>query len=123
MQTLTDLEVHLLYEIYEVTLRENTIVAGGEGRTRLQPDIFSAGKSVRDRLVEAIAAINLSSAQVLRVREILTEYKEISLDPSTINQEGYAFKPQRNVDLLRSRLYPYTGILFVKNTDNKLKLG
>lgn len=123
MQTLTESEVFLLYEIYEITLRENTVVAGGEGRSRLQPDIFSMGKSIRDRLVEAIAAINLSPPQVSRVKEILAEYKEISLDPSMINQEGYAFKPHRNIELLRDRLYPYTGIIFVKNSCNKIFRG
>jgi hypothetical protein len=120
---LTDLEVNLLYEIYEITLRENTVVSGGSGQSRLQPDIFSAGKTIKDRLVEAIAAINLSPSQIARVREILTEFKDISLDPSSIDQAGYSFRPHRNIEILRERLYPYTGILFYKGGGNRLLHG
>lgn len=120
---LTDLEVNLLYEIYQITFRDSTVVAGGDGQSRLQPDTFSAGKSIRDRLVEAIAQINLSASQVARVREILTEFQDISLDPSSIDQAGYRFRPRESIENLKKRLYPYTGILFSTNTSNRLLLG
>jgi len=120
---LTDLEVDLLYEIYEITYRTNTVVSGGDGQSRLQPDFYSAGVTIRDRLNESIAAINLSPSQTTRVKELLAEFKDLSLDPSSIDQSGYRFRPMENIKVIRQRLYPYTGILFYKSKDNRLLRG
>lgn len=121
---LSEHHVGLLYEIYEITFRENTVVAGGNGTTRIQPDIYASGQSVRDRLNQAITLINASEYQSTRVKEILEEYEELSLDPSTINKEGYNLRPLKNINLLRKRLYPYTGILLFNGSyNNSYSLG
>lgn len=109
---LTDREIGLLYEIYEMTFRDYTVVAGGRGQSRLMPDIYSSGASVRDRLVNAIKEINECESEVVLVRSILTEYEDFRLDPSKIKQAGYNFNPPDNLRVVRDRLYSYTGILF-----------
>ena len=111
-QFLSDRQVNLLYEVYEITARETTVVAGGEGMSRLQVDLFGAGKSVRDHLEGAIIYINESDARVERVSEILEEWVELSLDLSKIDSDGYALRPSKNIRAIRDRLYPYTGIVF-----------
>lgn len=120
---LTDHEVGLLYEVYEVTLRDTTVVSGGSGQSRLMPDLYSSGASVRDRLVEAIAQINDNPAQVDRVRTILGEFEELSLDPSRIDKDGYQLRPSNNIKAIRARLYPYTGILFNPGNAGRVNLG
>lgn len=127
-QFLSDRQINLLYEVYEITARDTTVVAGGEGTSRLQVDLFGAGKSVKDHLEGAIAYINESDARVERVSEILDEWQELSLDPSKIDSDGYALRPVKNIKAIRDRLYPYTGIVFVaspstSNSNNRLPLG
>ncbi|NWF61783.1 MAG: hypothetical protein HXY43_21620 [Fischerella sp.] len=122
---LTDHQVNLLFEVYEITVRSTTVVIGGEGTSRLQPDLFGSNTSVRQALLDAIAAINESQSQVERVGVILEEFECISLDPSNIDKDGYQLRPHKNLAAIRARLYPYTGILFQKNgsESNKFKLG
>lgn len=122
---LTDHQINLLFEVYELTQRDTTSVVGGEGTSRLQPDLYNSGKSVREKLLEAIAAINESPAQVERVGTILEEFESLSLDPSNIDQAGYQLRPNKNLAAIRTRLYSYTGILFQKNTNynNRVNLG
>lgn len=120
---LTDYEIGLLYELYEITLRDTTVVAGGSGQSRLMPDLYSSGSSVRDRLNQAIQKINQTAFEVERVREILKEYAELSLDPSRIDKEGYQLRPENNINNLRKRLYPYTGILFLNSNNQQFRLG
>lgn len=120
---LTNHEIGLLYEIYEITFRDDTVVADGRGRSRLQPDIYSKGLSIRERLNESIAFINASLSQEERVRTILQDFEELSLDPSPIDQQGYSLRPNKNIKNLRNRLYPYTGILYGDNDNNKLLIG
>jgi len=121
--TLTDYEIGLLYEIYEITLRENTVVDGGSGQSRLMPDLFSAGKSIQDRLQESIGEINTFPTQVQRVRVILREWERLSLDPSHIDQDGYQLRPAQNIKAIRRSLYPYTGILFNPVADQRVTIG
>lgn len=120
---LTDHEVGLLYEVYEITMRDNTVVSGGSGQSRLMPDLFSSGSSVRDRLNQAIQQINLFPAQVERVRAILTEFEELSLDPSKIDKDGYQLRPGNNLKAIKTRLYSYTGILFNSSNSQRLSIG
>lgn len=122
---LTDHQVNLLFEVYEITQRDTTVVVGGEGTSRLQPDLFNSNTSVRQTLLDAIAAINESSSQCLRVGAILEEFECISLDPSNIDKDGYQLRPNKNLAAIRARLYPYTGILFKKNgsESNRFCLG
>ena len=123
--SLTDHQVNLLFEVYEITQRDTTVVVGGRGSSRLAPDLYNSNTSVRDTLKSAIAKINESPSEVERVGEILEEFKCISLDPSNIDKEGYQLRPSKNLDAIRARLYPYTGILFQKNGDksNRFCLG
>jgi hypothetical protein len=120
---LTDHEVGLLYEVYEITMRDYTVVSGGSGQSRLMPDIYASGASVRDRLVQAIEQINLSPAQVERVQAILAEFEELSLDPSKIDKDGYQLRPSNNIKTIRTRLYPYTGISFNSSAGQRLSIG
>lgn len=120
---LTDHQINLLFEVYEITQRDTTVVVGGEGTSRLQPDLFS-NTSVRQALLDAIAAINDSPSQVERVGVILEEFECISLDPSNIDKDGYQLRPHNNLAAIRARLYPYTGVLFKKNSGcNIISLG
>jgi hypothetical protein len=109
---LTDHQVNLLFEVYEISVRDTTVVVGGEGTSRLQPDLFNSNTSVRQALLNAIALINESQSQVERVGTILEEFECISLDPSNIDKDGYQLRPHKNLAAIRARLYPYTGILF-----------
>jgi hypothetical protein len=120
---LTDHEIGLLYEVYEITLRDNTAVSGGSGQSRLMPDLFSYGNSIQNRLQSSIEQINLFSSQVERVQAILAEFEELSLDPSKIDKDGYQLRPSNNIKTIRTRLYPYTGILFNSSAGQRLSIG
>jgi len=120
---LSDTEVGYLYEIYELTFQQYTVVMGGEGQSRLQVDLFSAGKSIRDQLTYAIQQINQNPAWENRVRAIVTEFEGWALDPSPITQQGYEFRPERNLKTIRKRLYPYTGIIVDPGNGNRIPLG
>ena len=119
---LTDHEIGLLYEVYEITMRGTTVVAGGSGQSRLMPDLFSSGQSIRDRLIQAIDQINLFPAQVERVQAILAEFEELSLDPSKIDKDGYQLRPGNNLAAIRRRLYIYTGILFNSSAAQRISV-
>jgi len=120
---LTDHEIGLLYEVYEITMRDNTVVAGGSGQSRLMPDLYSYGFSVQNRLTQAIEQINLFPSQVARVQAILAEFEAIALDPSKIDKDGYQLRPENNLKAIRTRLYPYTGILFNSPSSCRLSIG
>ena len=122
---LTDYQVNLLFEVYEITQRDTTVVVGGEGSSRLAPDLFNSNTPVRQALYDAIAVINQSSSQTERVGTILEEFECISLDPSNIDKDGYQLRPNKNLAAIRRSLFPYTGILFQKNSgcDNRITLG
>jgi hypothetical protein len=121
---LTDHQVNLLFEVYEITQRDTTVVVGGEGSSRLEPDLFNSNTPVRQALTDAIAVINNLPSQVERVGTILEEFECISLDPSNIDKDGYQMRPDKNLAAIRRSLYPYTGILFKKNAGiNKIPLG
>jgi hypothetical protein len=120
---LTDHEIGLLYEVYEITMRDNTVVSGGSGQSRLMPDLFSSGQSIRQRLQSSIDQINLFPSQVERVQAILAEFEELSLDPSKIDKDGYQLRPANNLAAIRRRLYIYTGILFNSSATQRLSVG
>ena len=122
---LTDHQINLLFEVYEITQRDTTVVVGGEGSSRLQPDLFNSNTSVRQALLDAITAINNLPSQAERVGVILEEFECISLDPSNIDKDGYQLRPNKNLAAIRRSLYPYTGILFKKNSGmcNIIPLG
>ena len=111
---LTDHEIGLLYEIYEISFRSSTVIIGGSG----QLSSYDTTVSVQETLASAITSINSMSAQVERVRVILKEFEELSLDPSNIDKDGYQLRPSHNLRTIRTRLYPYTGILFNTNRCN-----
>lgn len=114
----------LLYEIYEITTMPFTVVAGGEGTSRLEPDLFNAGRTVKEQLELAITAIGSNPAQQLRVEEILKEWEELSIDPSKIEADGYTLKPEKNIRAIRKRLYTYTGIIYKEDLfGNRYQLG
>jgi uncharacterized protein YggE len=121
---LSERSVSLLHEIYEITTMPNTVFAGGEGTSRLVPDLFNAGLSVREQLEKAIEQINQNPSVITRIEEILAEWEELSIDPSKIEQEGYFLKPEKNIKAIRKRLYTYTGIIFSGDISfNRIPLG
>lgn len=120
---LSDQEIGLLFEIYEITFRDYTVVSGGSGQSRLMPDLFSAGKSIRDALLIAIDDINANPSHVERVQAILVEFEQLSLDPSKIDSSGYSLRPDNNLRAIRERLYTYTGVLFLKGGNFKINIG
>ncbi|MBW4478606.1 MAG: hypothetical protein KME54_17540 [Tolypothrix brevis GSE-NOS-MK-07-07A] len=122
---LTDHQTNLLFEVYEITQRDTTVVVGGEGSSRLEPDLFNTNTPVRQALISAIASINESPSQVERVGVILEEFECISLDPSNIDKDGYQLRPDKNLAAIRRSLYPYTGILFKSggSRSNRFCLG
>jgi hypothetical protein len=87
------------------------------------PDLFSSGQSIRQRLQSSIEQINLFPSQVERVQAILAEFEELSLDPSKIDKDGYQLRPGNNLKAIRTRLYPYTGILFNSSATQRLSVG
>lgn len=118
---LTDHEIGLLYEIYEISFRAKTVVTSPGGQvTFSESTIFS----IQNALSEAITLINANTAHCERVQVILQEFEELSLDPSNIDQEGYQLRPARNIKTIRTRLYPYTGILVNSpNQSGRLLIG
>jgi uncharacterized protein YggE len=120
---LSDHQINLLFEVYEITQRDNTVIVGGEGTSRLQPDLFNSNIPVKQALLNSVAAINESASQIERVGVILEEFECLSLDPSDINKDGYELRPKKNLAAIRARLYPYTGILFINNGSSRIPLG
>lgn len=120
---LSDAEIGLLFEIYEITFRDYTVASGGSGQSRLMPDLYSAGRSIRDALLLSIDGINANPSHVERVQAILVEFEQLSLDPSKIDSSGYSLRPDNNLKAIRDRLYTYTGVLFMKGKDHKINIG
>lgn len=121
---LSERSKNLLYEIYEITAMPFTVVAGGEGTSRLSPDLFGAGKTIREQLDQSIEFVDLNPAIQERIEEILKEWEELSIDPSKIEAEGYSLKPEKNIKAIRKRLYTYTGIIFKEDShSNRFLLG
>ena len=121
---LSDRSKALLYEIYEVSTMQFTVVAGGGGTSKLQPDIYSSGKSIKDQLEDAFVKIGENEEHQARVEEILKEWEELSVDPSIIDSDGYSLRPNKNIKAIRLRLYTYTGIVFKTGCGgNRIGLG
>jgi hypothetical protein len=108
---LTDRQKNQLYEIYEVSHTQITTVTSGSGYASTST-LFDVFKGVKQQLQDAILTIDADAGQVARVGEILSEFDNWALDPSTIDREGYSLKPSRNYKRVRMLLYSYTGILF-----------
>lgn len=120
---LTQRQENLLFEIYSVSFLPTTVVTEGNGNSA-SPTFFDVRIGVKQQLVMAIALINEEEAMSLRVTEILEEYENFALDYSTIDREGYAFRPARNLKRIHLALYPYTGIVVRQGMlNNQLKLG
>lgn len=131
---LTEEEVSLLFEIYGLPRVPYTVTMGLYGLSRLEPWILNSNGSAYDyvnvdsvaisTLLNSVNLINQVPAQVTRVKEILKEYKCISLDLSPINTDGYKMNPEKNIKNLRTKLYTYTGLV-VKDSfyTNKLCIG
>lgn len=119
---LSDAHKHLLYEIYEVSYRQTTTITGGGGSAPT-PTLFDVAVGVKKQLEDAIAEIDADDSQSARVGAIVAQYEEISTDFSTIDREGYSFRPEKNLSRIRKVLYPYTGIVFSPSGGNRIVLG
>ena len=116
---LTDHEIGLLYEIYEISFRSSTVIIGSSDHV----SSFDTTVSVQETLASAITSINSMPAQIERVRVILKEFEDLSLDPSNIDKDGYQLRPSHNLRIIRTRLYPYTGILVGASKNNRILFG
>jgi hypothetical protein len=107
---LTELHRNLLYEIYGVTPLEEVYVGPGSSVGTIVPASFSLTQSLVAQINQAFDYINADFARAGRVLVILAEYESISLDPSNIDREGYAFRLPKSLDRIKLMLRPYTGI-------------
>jgi len=125
MEALTPIEIAILHEIYGVPLVPQTVYAAlGSGGLAISPASAFINTSLKTQLLQAVATINGSSAYVLRVREVLEVYATFSLDPSTINKDGYEFRAGNSMRSVLNALYPYTGITLVAmRSSNKMQMG
>ncbi|MBW4660935.1 MAG: hypothetical protein KME15_19850 [Drouetiella hepatica Uher 2000/2452] len=119
---LSDRQEHLLFELYGIPYSSKTISLGSNGLASMPP-LTELHQSAKDRLQEAILEINIDPFKTERVGEILAEYEGISLDPSTIEREGYSFRFGRSISNLKDRLYAYTGIRVAGSFSNRMPLG
>lgn len=120
---LSERQENLLFEIYNVSFLTTTVVTSGEG-VSVSPTFFDVRIGVKQQLIMAIALINVEQAMCNRVAEILEEYENFALDYSTIDHEGYSFRPARNLKRIHEALYSYTGIVVRPNSNNnQIKLG
>lgn len=107
---LTDHHRCLLMEIYGVTDMQEVYAAPGQSISSILPVSFSLTTPIVKQIDDAIASINTSPEKAARVETILAEYESISLDPSNIDREGYAFRLERTLTRIKALLRPYTGI-------------
>jgi len=109
---LTERQKNLLREIYSTTVTNGAVLyvtsgfSAGQGYSDLH---FSS--SIRARLEQAIAEIDINPSSRDRVAEILDEYDGWNLDPSTIDKDGYSFRWQRSMRRILDALTPYTRIV------------
>lgn len=118
---LSDESILLLREIYDATIAPETIVA--QNGMSLSPYPIWTSTSLERRLQAAIDQIDRSQAAVDRVTEILSKYKELELDPSNIDRDGYSLRYKKSVRVLRRALYSYTGIWAESESNNQIRLG
>lgn len=116
---LSDETKNLLFEIYGVTYTVETIVTEGYNSAAIS-FTFDAGNTVRTRLLKAINILDADESMAQRVTEIMKEYKEIALDFSPIERDGYRMNPKVNLRRIYTALYPYTGIIINMNKRDKI---
>ena len=120
---LTDQHKHLLHEIFEIPYEPIAVMVGSAGFA-IASSLLNPIQGPTQRLIDAIVAIDSDETKVSRVSQILSEYEEISLDPSGIVRNGYSLNPAKTERLLKKRLFPYTGLIATgSDCDNKVRLG
>lgn len=108
---LTEKHRGLLFELYGATPLQEIYAAPGTPGVSILPASFSVTEPLVRAIERAFASINQDEAKVARVQAILDEYESISLDPSSIDRDGYRFRYEKSVETLRNLLLPYTGIV------------
>ncbi|PSB26214.1 hypothetical protein [Stenomitos frigidus] len=120
---LLDHEKHLLYELFGIPYEPIAVETGEYGMPITQA-ILDPIQAPATRLKAAISSIDADETKVVRVREILAAYSDLSLDPSPIERNGYSLRPGKNIRLYRRLLFTYTGLISDINTHgNRLPLG
>lgn len=120
---LSDLHKHLLHEIFEIPY-EPIAVQVGEAGFEVAASLLNPFQGTTARLNAAIISIDSDETMVTRVSEILTEFKDLSLDPSRIERNGYSLNPAKNICILQQRLFVYTGLLTRRSRgDNRMRIG
>lgn len=120
---LLDNEKHLLFELFGLPY-EPIAVETGEYGIPITQAVLDPIQAPATRLQAAIVSIDADETKVLRVREILTAYNDLSLDPSNIERNGYSLRPNKNIRHFRRLLFTYTGLISDVNTGgNRLPLG
>ncbi|MGL5131472.1 MAG: hypothetical protein ACRC78_03030 [Planktothrix sp.] len=122
---LTDREVLLLYEIYEVPLVPETILTGwGSGGLATPPFTLSTNTNAKRQLEIAIPLIQADEARVENIRLLLIEYETFRGDPSDIDKNGYSFRAVSSMKTILRSLFSYTGIMPIEiNRSNMLPRG
>ncbi len=118
---LTERQITLLYQIYEVAQINSVVLTAGEAST--VPSFLYPGTSAQQQLIKAITFINESTSRVDRIGEILTEFESFDLDPSSIDRQGYSFNAVRNLKAIRKALQPLTGIIWKGESGNMINYG
>ncbi len=120
---LSDNEKHLLFELFSLPY-EPIAVETGEYGIPITQAVLDPIQSPVVRLQAAIVSIDADETKVLRVREILAAYNDLSLDISNIDRNGYSLRPNKNIRRYRQLLFTYTGLISDVNAGgNRLPLG
>jgi len=118
---LTEKQVTLIYQIYQVVQIDSVVLTQGEATT--VPSFTYPGTNIQQQVIKAINFINASDARVDRVAEILNSYEDFDLDPSNINKNGYEFRASRSLKAIRNALFPLTGIIWKYGSGNQINYG
>lgn len=118
---LSDSDKHLLHELYDAPYSSNTIAA--QNGYAISPFPIHTQTSLKQQLEAAIADIDADETKVTRVSEILAKYKDLDLDPSNIDRNGYSLRYKRSIRTLTRTLYTYTGIWVGTANSNQTPLG
>ena len=122
---LTEVQKNYIYELYETTSPGSfdSVIVAGTGGVTLSPNFLNSVTPVQERIQESIEQIDLNPSKVTAVQQLLDEYEGIRTDPSNIDKNGYSFRFKKTIRNLRTRMHPYTGILWTEGQNNRIPQG
>lgn len=122
---LTEIQKNYIYELYETTSPGSfdSVIVAGSGGVTLTPNFLNSVTPIQTRLKEAIEFIDQDPSKVAAVQQLMDEYEGVRTDPSDIDKNGYKFRFTRTIKNLRTRMHPYTGILWNSGQSNRIPQG